>query len=50
MHKKKTVIISSLSDCREKNGIVTFMEILARHSPHFADHGMEPTFPKWPSG
>lgn len=44
MHKKKTVIISSLSDCREKNGIVTFMEILARHSPRFSDHGMQLAF------
>lgn len=44
MHKKQTVIISSLSDCREKNGIVTFMEILARNAAHFADHGMELAF------
>jgi glycosyltransferase involved in cell wall biosynthesis len=40
MSKKQTVIISSVSDCREKNGIVTFMQILARNSAHFASHGM----------
>jgi glycosyltransferase involved in cell wall biosynthesis len=44
MHKEQTVIISSISDCREKNGIVTFMEILARNSSRFADQGMRLTF------
>jgi glycosyltransferase involved in cell wall biosynthesis len=44
MHKKQSVIISSVSDCREKNGIVTFMEILARHASLFSEHGMQLTF------
>lgn len=44
MHKKQTVIISSVSDCREKNGIVTFMGILARHASLFSEHGMELVF------
>jgi glycosyltransferase involved in cell wall biosynthesis len=44
MHKKKTVIISSVSDCREKNGIVTFIKIFAHHASHFADHGIELAF------
>jgi glycosyltransferase involved in cell wall biosynthesis len=44
MHNKQKVIISSVSDCREKNGIVTFMAILARHVPHFAEYGLALVF------
>jgi glycosyltransferase involved in cell wall biosynthesis len=44
MKKEKTVIISSVSNCREKNGIVTFMEILARNSTYFASRGLKLAF------
>jgi glycosyltransferase involved in cell wall biosynthesis len=44
MHKTHKVIISSVSNCREKNGVITFMQTLSNHESHFADHGMELTF------
>ena len=44
MYKKQKIIITSLSDCREKNGVVTFMEILSRHASCFVEHGMELVF------
>jgi len=44
MPKKRKVIVSSVSDCSEKNGVVTFMEILECHAAHFADHGLELAF------
>ncbi|MDR3399317.1 MAG: glycosyltransferase [Pandoraea sp.] len=44
MEKKQKVIVSSVSDCREKNGIVTFMEILARNASRFEVSGLDLAF------
>lgn len=44
MDKKQKVIVSSVSDCREKNGIVTFMEILARNASRFEASGLDLAF------
>lgn len=44
MHKTQNVIVSSFSDCREKNGIVTFMGILRSNLPRFAEHRVRIAF------
>ena len=41
LNNKQKVIVSSISDCREKNGIVTFMEILKCNAEHFESHGLK---------
>lgn len=44
MPKTLNVIVSSFSDCREKNGIVTFMRILRSNLSRFAEHQIHVAF------
>jgi glycosyltransferase involved in cell wall biosynthesis len=38
------IVVSSLSNCREKNGVVTFMEILRRNAARFGDARIDVAF------
>lgn len=44
MNESSQVIVSSVSNCLEKNGVVTFMAILHRHSRIFYEHGVQLDF------
>lgn len=44
MPNLQQIIVSSFSDCREKNGIVTFMQILRKNASPFAEQGIRLTF------
>lgn len=44
MDNKQHIVISSFSDCREKNGIVTFMNIIRRNAARFDEHGIQVLF------
>lgn len=44
MNIKKTIIVTSISNCQEKNGIVTFMEILKSNSNFFSQNGLKLKF------
>ncbi|HEX7690356.1 MAG TPA: glycosyltransferase [Burkholderiaceae bacterium] len=44
MDEKLHIVVSSFSDCREKNGIVTFMDILRRNAGGFGDRGFRLAF------
>lgn len=41
---QKNVIACSFSDCREKNGVITFMEILKKNTLFFGEHGWDLDF------
>lgn len=44
MSNSKKIIISSFSDCRQKNGVVTFMNIFKDSLEYFSDRGFDVCF------